>query len=326
MNQDIKTKVVGIDIGVSETHIAVVDLRGAILARDAIKTTDYATVDSFITGLSDHIVAMAERTGGYESVRSVGVSAPSANFHTGCIENASNLPWKGVIPLSALLRDRLGLAVALGNDAHATANGEHVYGSAHGMQNFVVISLSHGGVGSCIFTNGHPHLGATGSAGEFGHCCVVEDGRLCTCGRKGCLEEYVSDRGIVRTARELMEESDEPSLMRDLPELTPMTIGACVDQGDAMAQEVYRRMGFYLGLGLANYATITNPEAIVLTGQLTETSRWFVEPMKASFDEHVFGNIRGKVKLVVSQLDNSERDVLGASVLAWQVKEYSLFV
>lgn len=325
-NSVIKTRVVGIDIGVNETSIAIVDLRGTILAQDTLKTSDFPLVDDFVEALSERIVMMAEANGGYEVVRSVGVSAPSANFLTGCIENAGNIPWKGIVPLAAMLRDRVGLAVALGNDAHVTAMGEFVYGSAHGMENFIVVSLGHGGLGSCFFSGGHPHLGNGGYAGEMGHTCVVDGGRQCSCGRKGCLEEYASDRGIIATAKEVMAESDEPSLMRELTELTPVTIGECCDKGDKLAKKVYDITGLYLGIGLANYATVINPEAIILTGELTEAAKWLMEPLLKSFDEHVFGNIRGKVKIQVSVLDNHERDVLGASALAWSVKEYSLFL
>ena len=325
-NSVIKTRVVGIDIGVNETSIAIVDLRGTILAQDTLKTSDFPLVNDFVEALSERIVMMAEANGGYEVVRSVGVSAPSANFLTGCIENAGNIPWKGIVPLAAMLRDRVGLAVALGNDAHVTAMGEFVYGSAHGMENFIVVSLGHGGLGSCFFSGGHPHLGNGGYAGEMGHTCVVDGGRQCSCGRKGCLEEYASDRGIIATAKEVMTETDEPSLMRELAELTPVTIGECCDKGDKLAKKVYDITGLYLGIGLANYATVINPEAIILTGELTEAAKWLMEPLLKSFDEHVFGNIRGKVKIQVSVLDNHERDVLGASALAWTVKEYSLFL
>lgn len=268
---------------------------------------------------------VAEANGGYEVVRSVGISAPNGNFVTGCIENAVNLPWKGVLPLAAVLRDRIGLAVAVGNDAHVTAMGESYYGIARGMENFITISLGQEGVGSCIFSNGLPHLGTGGFAGELGHVCVVDGGRPCNCGRKGCLEEYVSAQGLIQTANELLAASDQPSLMRDLPELTPLTIGECCDKGDALALEAYQQVGFYLGLALANFATVVNPTAIILTGSMIEAAKWFMEPMEKSFDEHVFGNIRGKVKLLVSVLNNQERDVLGASALAWAVKEYSLF-
>ena len=326
MNNTIKTKVVGVDINVDQTTVAIIDIRGAILAKDVFSTSDYPNVNNFVEVLSDRIVALAENSGGYENIRSVGISSPSANFKTGCIENASNLPWKGIIPLAVMLRDRIGLAVALGNDAHITALGERAFGLAHGMENFIVISLGHGGVGSCFFSNGRAHLGYLGFAGEVGHSCVEDGGRQCTCGRQGCLEEYVSNRGIVRTARDLMEASDEPSMLRDLTELTPATIGECMDKGDAMAAEVWRRTGFVLGVALANYASVINPEAIILTGELTKAYGWMMDAIHDSFNEHVFRNIRGKVKIVTSIIEDSDRDVLGASVLAWKVKEYSLFI
>ena len=325
MSDAIKNKVIGIDVGVSRTTIAVVDQRGNILGTDYFLTTDYPDINNFIEVLSERVVMTAEANGGYDKIRSVGISAPSANYITGCIENAGNMPWKGVIPLAAMLRDRIGLAVALGNDAHITALGEHVYGAAHGMQNFIVVSLGHGGLGSCVFSNGIPHLGSNGSAGELGHCCVEDGGRQCTCGRKGCLEAYASDRGMIQTTRELLEESSLPSLLRSFDELTPITIAQCCEHGDELALEVFRRTGEVLGLGLANVATILNPEAIILTGELIEVSKWLLEPTRDAFDRYVFRNIKDKVKLVVSELKNNERDVLGAAALAWTVKEYSLF-
>ena len=325
MGNTIKNRVIGIDVGVKHTTIAVVDQRGNILGTDSFPTTDYPDVNNFLTILSERIVVLAEANGGFENIRSVGMSAPSSNYLTGCIENAGNIPWKGVIPLAAMLRDRIGLAVALGNDAHITALGEHVYGAAHGMQNFIVVSFGHGGLGSCMFSNGLPHLGANGSAGEMGHSCMVDGGRQCTCGRNGCLEAYVVDRGMVQTAEELMAETDEPSLMRALETLTPQAIALCCEQGDELALEVFRRTGEILGLGLANVASILDPEAIILADFPEEVFKWLIAPTKESFDKYVFRNIKDRVKLVVSELKNSERDVLGAAALAWTVKEYSLF-
>ena len=321
-----KSKVIGIDIGYNVTTIALVDIRGTILALDSFLTANFPQINSFVEQICERVVKLAEANGGFDTVRSVGVTAASANYKTGSIENAVNMPWKGEIPLALMLRDRLGLAVAVGNDAHGTALGEYSYGSAHGMENFIVISLGHGGVGSCFFSNGHPHLGHHGFAGEVGHTCVVKDGRQCTCGRKGCLEEYASERGIIKTAHEVMEESNEPSLMRSLPELTSLAIGDCCDKGDKMSWEVFRRTGYLLGIGLANYASVINPEAIILTGEQTQVYKWLEPSVEKSFEEHVFHNMRGKVKLAVSTLDNRERDVLGASALAWTVKEYSLFL
>ena len=190
----IKTRVVGIDIRENRTTYAVVSVRGEIIAQDHFRTSDYSEISEYVSALAENVLSLVEENGGYETVRSVGISAPSANYLTGCIENAANLKWKGVIPLAAMLQDQLGLAVAVANDAHITALGEKAYGSAHGMKDFIIVSISHGGLGSCIFTNGLPHLGFNGFAGEVGHTCVEVDGRQCGCGRRGCLETYVSDR------------------------------------------------------------------------------------------------------------------------------------
>ena len=325
INSSVKNKVIGIDVGVETTEIAVVDLRGEILGQVGLCTTDYPNVTNFVEALSEEIIKLAEANGGYESLRSAGVGMPSGNYLTGCIENAGNLPWKGIVPLAAMLRDRIGMAVALGNDVHVAALGEHVYGTAHGMQNFGVVMANSAGLGSCFFINGKAYLGTSGSAGELGHCCVEDNGRLCNCGRRGCLEAYVSSKGIRLTAEELMAESSEPSLMRQAEKLTYTTVCDFCQQGDALALETMRRTGEVFGRALANYATLLNPEAIVLTGPLTICMPWMTDKLQESFHEHVFHNIRNKVKLVVSSLDNHERGMLGAAALAWSVQEYSLF-
>ena len=321
----IKTRVVGIDIREYRTTYAVVDIRGEILAQDHFCTSDYPDISEFINVLSERVIALIEEAGGYETVRSVGISAPSANYLTGCIENAANMPWKGVVPLSALLQDQLGMAVAVANDAHITALGEKAYGSAHGMKDFIVVSISHGGLGSCIFTNGLPHLGVNGFAGEVGHTCVDVNGRQCGCGRKGCLETYVSDKGLIKTAEEEIMNGSEPTLLSELDDLNIQTITNCCDKGDRAAIRTFQRVGEMLGVGLANYASLINPEAIILTGDMIQAGKWLLKPMRAAFDEHVFHNIRGKVRILTSILKEGERDVLGASALAWDVKEYSLF-
>jgi glucokinase len=239
--------------------------------------------------------------------------------------NSPNFPWKGVVPLSALLRDRLGLAVAVANNSHVVALGEHAFGCARGLRDFIVITLG-SGLGSCVFTDGSVKLGSEGYAGEIGHTCVQPEGRLCGCGNKGCLEAYTATKGIIRTAREIMTESGEPSKLRRVQKLTPRVIAELCDEGDAMAIETFRRTGEALGLGLANYASVIDPEAIIFTGGIVRAGKWLMEPAQKAFEEHVFHNIKGKVKFLASELEEGERNILGASVLAWDVKEYSLFV
>ena len=321
----IKTRVVGVDIREVRTTYALVDIRGEIIATDYFMTMEYPDVSEYVSALSEKIIMLVEENGGYDKVRSVGISAPSGNFMTGCIENAANMPWKGVVPLAAMLRDRLGLAVALANDAHVTALGEKAFGSAHGLKDFVVVSISHGGLGSCIFMDGKPHLGVNGFAGEVGHTCVEVGGRECGCGRKGCLETYCSDKGLVKTVEELLQAEELPSALRGLKNISVQSVAYYCDQGDQVAIEAMRRLGFMLGLGVANYASVLNPEAIILTGDLMQAGKWLLRPMRKSFDEHVFHNIQGETRLLVSILKEGERDVLGASALAWDVKEYSLF-
>lgn len=325
INDKIKSKVIGINVDTTTTTIAVVDLRGNIVAQDSIPTQNFPNVNNFVEALSERVVVLAENNGGYENIRSVGMCAPSANYLTGCIENAANMPWKGIIPIAAMLRDSIGLAVALGNDAHVTALGEWAYGVAHGMDNFIVVTLVGSGLGSCVFSNGLAHLGCDGFAGEFGHTCIEDGGRQCSCGRKGCLEEYVSTRGILQTVRELLEANNAPSKMRQKTDLTLDDIAECADEGDAIAIEAWRRSGEILGIALANYASIINPEAIILTGELTMYCKRMWAVMEETFMREVFGNIRDKVKIVISTIDDHERNVLGASALAWKVKEYSLF-
>ncbi len=325
MNQTaVKKRVVGVDISLDLTTFAIVDVRGNILAKDSFQTLDYPEINSFVTVLCEKIVGLVELNGGYESIRSIGVSAASANYLTGCIVNSPNMPWKGVIPLSAMMRDQLGLAVAVANNSHVVGLGEQAFGSAHGMRDFIAITLG-SGMGSSIFSDGEINLGFNGHAGEIGHTCIDLNGRLCGCGNRGCLEAYTAAKGIIQTAKEVMESSDEPSLMRDAKKLTPKKIFEFCEQGDKLAIEVYRRTGELLGLGLANYASLVNPEAIIFTGGISRAGHWLLEPAKKSFEEHVFHNIQGRVKFLVSDLSESERNVLGASVLAWRVKEYSLF-
>ena len=321
---NLKTRVVGVDIGIDTTTTAVVDIRGNILAKDSFLTGDNPNIGEYTSRLSENIINLVEQNGGYESIRSVGISSPSGNFRMGCIVNAPNMPWKGVVPMTAMLRDRLGLAVALGNNAHARAIGEQAYGAAHGLKDFVLLTIG-GGVGSCFFSNGQPHLGQDGFAGEVGHTCVEINGRPCGCGHQGCLEMYTSMKGIVLTAKEVMAECNEPSPLRQVESLTGSQVIAFCVQGDAVARETMRRVGSMLGVGLANYASVINPEAIIFTGKVTHAGEWLLGPAEEAFNRHVFHNIQGKVKFLTSGLEENEMDLLGASALAWEVEEYSLF-
>ncbi|MBR1415056.1 MAG: ROK family protein [Prevotella sp.] len=319
-----KKCVVGVNISLYTTTYAIVDVRGDIIAQDEFPTQEHPNINEFVAFLSERLVELMEANGGYDAIRSVGVGVLSGNFVKGSIQHSPSLPWKGEVPLASMLRDRLGMAVAVGNNAHARALGEHAFGSAHGMRDFIVITLGPG-LGSCFFSNGRPHLGNDGFAGEVGHVCVKPNGRHCGCGGRGCLETYCAEQGVIRTAKKLMTESGKPSLMNNYENLTPKDITACCEQGDELAIETYRITGELLGLGMANYASVVNPEAIIFTGGISKAGHWLFDPAREVFEENVFHNLRGKVKFLTSTLTDIERSILGASALAWEVQEYSLF-
>ncbi len=324
LQTELKTRVVGVDIGIEITSTAVVDIRGNILASDSFLTGDNPNVADYLSRLSDNILNIVENNGGYELIRSVGISVPSGNFRMGAIANSPNLPWKGVIPLAAMLRDRLGLAVALGNNAHVRAIGEHTYGAAHGLKDFILITIG-SGMGSCFYSNGKPHLGQDGFAGEIGHACMDIHGHQCGCGRQGCLEMYTSTKGVVLTAKEVLAERSEPSSMRGLENLRYKDVLSACLEGDVLALETFRRVGEMLGVGLANYASVVNPEAIIFTGKVTHAGNYLLKAAEEAFDKHVFHNIHGRVKFLTSAIEEGDMDLLGASALAWEVEEYSLF-
>ncbi|MGL4228504.1 MAG: ROK family protein, partial [Tannerellaceae bacterium] len=213
-----KPYVVGIDIGGTNTVFGIVDARGSILYSGSIKTGQYKEINEYVDALAKGLTTVIEQAGGIEKIKGIGVGAPNGNYFNGCIEFAPNLPWKGTIPLAKLISERLGgITVNLTNDANAAAIGEMTYGAARGMKDFIVITLGTG-VGSGIVVGGDLVYGHDGFAGELGHVIMRrgEEGRMCGCGRKGCLETYTSATGVARTAREFLEKRDEPSVLREL--------------------------------------------------------------------------------------------------------------
>ncbi len=320
----LKDRVIGVNISVDRTQIGVADAQNNVLAKESFQNGTYAEEAAYATVLCEHITTLMEQNGGVERFRGIGISAPNANHMTGRVENPVNLPWSGSNPVRALLQDRFGIAVTIANKAATAAYYERRLGLARGMWNFIVVTLDHG-IGSCIYANGYNLMGENGYAGELGHVCIIPDGRRCKCGRKGCLEAYAGAEGIVTTARELMAANEQQTLMRSLDTMTPQTILDCCEKGDEMAIEVYRQTGSVLGIALAGYASLINPEAIILKGRIAQAGDYLLQPLRQSFDDHVFRSIMGGVKILVAPQSDDHHAVLAASLLAWESKEYSLF-
>ena len=315
------TYVVGIDVGGQTSKLGVVDARGTVLAQTVIRTDTYDEIDPYIAELAEAVKKLIKESGTEGKVRGIGVGAPNGNYYTGTIENAPNLRWgHNRVEFAKLLSEAMDvLPVALTNDANAAAVGEMTYGAARGMKNFIKITLGTG-VGSGIVINGEVVYGHDGFAGELGHVAAVRNnGRTCGCGKTGCLETYASATGVARTAREWLELTDEPSVLRSLDNIASKDVYEAAKDGDKLALKIFEFTGKILGRSFADFIAFSSPEAIVLFGGLARAKEFLTEPIENAMNENVLPLWRGKVKVVYSQLKESDAAILGASALAWEL-------
>lgn len=320
-----KSYVVGIDIGGQTAKIGIVDARGTVLAQTAIKSNDTQSHETFIENLCNAVKALVDKNLSMDQIRGIGIGAPNANYYEGTIENAVNLTFGGmkVIPFAELMTKKIGLPVRLTNDANAAAVGEMAYGAARGMKNFIMITLGTG-VGSGIVVGGQVLYGHDGAAGELGHVTMIrQNGRLCGCGKSGCLETYTSATGVARTARELLETTEKKSLLRNIPldDISSKDVFDAAMQGDELAKEIFEFTGKMLGEALADFVAFSSPEAIVLFGGLTKSGDLIMKPVVESMNANVMPRWKGKIKVLFSQLKESDAAILGASALAWEIKD-----
>ena len=315
------TYVVGIDVGGQTSKIGVVDARGTVLAQTVIRTDTHEQVELYIAELAEAVNKLIKESGTEGLVRGIGVGAPNGNYYTGTIENAPNLVWgRTRVEFAKLLSEAMGgIPVALTNDANAAAVGEMTYGAARGMKNFIMITLGTG-VGSGIVINGEVVYGHDGFAGELGHTAAVHNnGRTCGCGKTGCLETYASATGVARTAREWLELTDEPSLLRGLDNIASKDVYEAAKDGDKLALKIFEFTGKILGRSFADFIAFSAPEAIVLFGGLARAKEFLTGPIEEAMNANVLPMWRNKVKLVYSQLKESDAAILGASALAWEL-------
>ncbi|MES4920510.1 ROK family protein [Hoylesella timonensis] len=320
---ELKPYVIGLDLGGTNSVFGIVDSRGDIKATTSIKTQGYEDVNDYVAASVEALQLIIDQVGGIDTIKAMGIGAPNGNYYNGTIEFAPNLSWghNGVVPLAKMFSEKLGIPVALTNDANAAAIGEMTYGVARGMKNFIVITLGTG-VGSGIVVNGQLVYGSDGFAGELGHVVVRrEDGRSCGCGRNGCLEAYCSATGVARTARELLETTEEPSSLREmiLEDITSLDVSIAAEKGDKLAQHVYQTTGEMLGEACANFAAFSSPEAFIFFGGLTKAGDLLMKPLKESYDKNVLKIYKDKAKFLISGLDGSSAAVLGASAIGWEI-------
>ncbi|MGI6573175.1 MAG: ROK family protein [Fermentimonas sp.] len=318
-----KPYVIGIDVGGTNTVAGIVDMRGRILLSGSIKTATHSDVEDYLDELTTLLKELIGKTTTKDQIKGIGAGTPNGNYFTGSIEFAPNLPWKGVIPFAQMLEDRVGIPVTITNDANAAAIGEMTYGAARGMKDFIVITLGTG-VGSGIVINGKLVYGHDGFAGELGHVIMRRNnGRLCGCGRNGCLEAYASATGMARTAREYLEmQPTVQTRLRDIPaeDITSKDVFDAAMAGDEMAKEIFKFTGEMLGEAFADFVAFSRPEAIILFGGLSKAGDLIMNPIRESMEKNLLTIFKNKIKLMFSSLKESDAAVLGASALGWEAR------
>ena len=318
-----KPYVIGIDMGGTNTAFGIVDARGTVIASSSIKTGKHSKIEDYIDELYQELHRLIVANDAEGKINGIGIGAPNANYFTGVIEDGVNLPWPTPIPLADLITKKFGIPCLITNDANAAAIGEMTYGAARGLKDFIMITLGTG-VGSGIVVNGQMVYGHDGFAGELGHVIMKRNnGRVCGCGRTGCLEAYCSATGVVRTAREFLEIRNDESLLRDydIESITSKDVYDCAVKGDKLAIDIFNYTGTILGEALADFVTFSSPEAFVIFGGLTKSGDYIMNPIREAFDKNIMKVFKGKVKILISELKESDAAVLGASALGWEIKE-----
>ncbi|MBO5249802.1 MAG: ROK family protein [Muribaculaceae bacterium] len=317
-----KPYVIGIDMGGTNTVFGIVDARGVVIASSSIKTQKHSNIDDYINELYTETTKLIEANDAVGKIHGIGIGAPNANYYTGRIEDGVNLPWPTPIPLAQLVSEKFGIPVAITNDANAAAIGEMTYGAARGFKDFIMITLGTG-VGSGIVINGQLVYGHDGFAGELGHVIVKRNnGRLCGCGRTGCLEAYCSATGVARTAREFLEARSDESILRNIPteDITSKDVYDAAVAGDTLAKDIFEFTGNLLGEALADFTVFSAPEAFILFGGLAKSGELLMKPLRNSMEKNMLSIWKGKVKLLPSELKEADAAVLGASALGWEAK------
>lgn len=310
-------------MGGTNTAFGIVDARGTVIASSSIKTGKHSKIEDYIDELHTEINRIIVANDAEGKINGIGIGAPNANYFTGVIEDGVNLPWPTPIPLAELISKKFGIPCVITNDANAAAIGEMTYGAARGLKDFIMITLGTG-VGSGIVVNGQMVYGHDGFAGELGHVIMKRNnGRVCGCGRTGCLEAYCSATGVARTAREFLEIRNDKSLLRDydIESITSKDVYDCAVKDDKLAIDIFNYTGTILGEALADFVTFSSPEAFVIFGGLTKSGDYIMNPIREAFDKNIMKVFKGKVKILISELKESDAAVLGASALGWEIKE-----
>ena len=313
---------IGVDIGGTKTKIGLVNKEGECLIKMFFRTREYPKLDEYLDKVVESINGLVHELGGEHNIIGCGIGAPNASSTHGTIENASNLAWKGSVPLLAKLKEKLPIPMRLMNDASAAALGEMPFGNAKGMKNFIVVTLGTG-FGAGIVANGQLIEGHTGFAGELGHIdMTIGDGRLTGLGVQGGLEAYVSATGLKRSIMQMLCKYMDDSRFRNIAynDLHGEDISQAAAEGDTIALKAFDHTAEVMGLALANFTAFSQPEAFILLGGLTNSGKWIMDPLEKYFDHYLLDIYKGKVKLMTSGLPGKTAAICGAAALIWETQ------
>ena len=310
----------GIDIGGTNTVFGLVDRNGSVLVKRSILTMSQNPVKELLDRLFFDVSVWESEMNDGVKLAGIGIGVPNGNYHTGMINpNPPNLGtyWDSLDLVNTIKYYR-DLPIIVTNDANAAAIGEMHFGAAKRIRDFVVITLGTG-LGSGIVVNGNVLYGHDGSAGELGHIVIENNGRMCECGKSGCLEMYVSSKGLDLTVKEFKARYPDDTFLSNLPDknVDGKEMDDAFDRGEERAREIYNYIGGILGIGLAQAATILSPEAFIFYGGISNAGDRLLKPALASMNENLLSQQKGKITLKLSGLPDGEAGILGATSLIW---------
>ncbi len=305
----------GIDIGGTNSVYGLVDKTGNVIIEKSLPTSQFELPEDLVNKIYSDL--FNEKL--LDSIIGIGIGAPNGNHFTGNIEYAPNLKWKGIVPLARIFTDKFHKPAILTNDANAAAIGEMLFGNAKDLKHFVTITLGTG-VGSGVIIDGQLVYGQDGFAGEYGHIRIIKDGRICGCGRKGCIETYASSTGVVRSITELPSENKSTSSLMKIEHPTAKDVFKEAEKGDLFANEIIEFTAEILGSALADFSCFSNPKAYILFGGIAQSGPDFANKVKYHFEQNALKIYQDKVEIRISSLHGKNAAVLGsAASMFWKI-------
>ena len=308
---------IGVDIGGMSIKIGIVNQIGQILYKTTFKTDkNYLTaIDDIAKSIKDLLI---ENNISIAEVKGIGVGCPGAvNSITGVIDFLPNLDWEN-IAIADLLKKHFDLPIKISNDANVATLGEAVYGCAKEFNSVIMFTLGTG-VGGGIIIDKKLFEGELSRGAELGHITLFLGGKECTCGRKGCIEQYVSAKALIGQTKVAMAQNLASKMWEyvggDIDNVDGKTAFECAKKGDKTAQEVVDTFVYYLGESILNMLNIFRPQAFVLGGGISNAGDYLIDKVKAYCEGVNFGYKKAPKTQILRATLGNDAGIIGASLL-----------